>query len=143
VSLIARALEEAGIPTTSVSAARDITAAARPARAAFVDFPHGHTTGRLGNPLVGEQIVRAALDLLTVNEPDTLVDLDLVWADTDDWKNDVFMPVSDDSGSGEAQMVDDRTERHESPQYQSDDDEGSALEAHEGQQCLVCVGIDI
>ena len=142
VSLIARALEEAGIATTSVSAARDITAAARPARAVFVDFPHGHTTGRLGDPSVGDHIVRAALDLLSINQADTLVDLDLVWADTDDWKNEVFMPVSDDSG-GEARMVDGRSERYESPQYQSVADEGAAAESHQGEECLVCVGIDI
>lgn len=141
MSLIARALEEAGIATTSVSAARDITVAARPARAVFVDFPHGHTTGRLGDPSVSDHIVRAALDLLSINEPDTMVDLDLAWADTDDWKDEVFMPISDDGG--EARMIDDRTERHESPQYQSAADEGAAAESHQNEDCLVCVGIDI
>ena len=45
-------------------------------------------------------------------------------------------------GDGPADVVDDRLERRDTPQYQRDTDERAAAEAHEGQTCLVCEGID-
>ena len=141
MGLIARALEAEGIVTTSISAARDITVAGRLPRAVFVDYPHGHTAGRLEDSVAGRTILEAAFGLLSNNHPEQLVDLDLRWAETDVWKDDVFMPQTD--SSGEAGMIDDRTERHESPQYQSESDAGAARESHDGHDCLVCVGIDL
>lgn len=127
--------------TTSLSAARDITAAARPPRAAFVDFPHGHTSGRLEDPTLSEQLVRSAL-ALTSGTDETLVDLPHRWADTDAWKNEVFAPKVTEPGA-EPEMVDDRQERHDSPQYQEAADAEAAEASHAGQDCLVCAGIDI
>jgi len=46
VGLIARVVEESGIPTISVSSARDITELVKPPRSVFVNFPLGHETGR-------------------------------------------------------------------------------------------------
>ena len=46
VGLIARAVEAAGIPTLSMTSAWSITASVNPPRAAFVDYPLGHTTGQ-------------------------------------------------------------------------------------------------
>jgi len=141
VGLIARQLEAAGIPTTSVSAARDITLAVRPPRAAFVDFPFGHTTGHVDHPHLSKAIVESALDLLSVTEGEVVRDLGHRWPDGDAWKDSEFMPEVDES-TGESRMVDDRVERHETPQYQTKADEAAAVISHGDQECLVCAGID-
>ncbi len=141
MSLIARALEEVGIATTSISTSRDITVAARPARSVFVDFPHGHTTGRVGDLSTGETIVRAALDLLTSTTADLVVDLDLQWAADDSWKIGVYESVP--TADGGSTMTDSRVERYDAPQFQAASDVEAAAESHAGQDCLVCIGIDI
>jgi len=43
VGLIARALEEKGIPTVSLSSAYDLTTLVKPPRTFFVNYPLGHT----------------------------------------------------------------------------------------------------
>jgi hypothetical protein len=141
VGLVARALEAAGVVTTSVSAARDITSAARMPRAVFVDFPLGHTTGRVGEPGLSIGIVRAALELVESDDPEQLVDLPHRWDSTDDWKDVVFRPV-DDPETGEERYLDERTERSASHRYQSAADESAAAESHRGLSCAVCAGID-
>lgn len=45
VGLVARGLEDAGIPTVSLTAARDITLAVRPPRAVYVHTPPGWQIG--------------------------------------------------------------------------------------------------
>ena len=50
MGLIARAIEAEGIPTLSVTSARDITRAVWPPRAAYLDYPLGHTSGRPHEP---------------------------------------------------------------------------------------------
>jgi hypothetical protein len=147
VGLIARQLEAAGIATVSLSSARDITAAVGPPRAVFVDFPLGHTAGRVGDPALGRAIVAAAFDRLTVTEPRSIVDLPHRWADTDDWKDAVMRPAApadptDPAGSAAAAMVDDRVERHPTPQYQSPADETAAAATHPDPACPVCRGVD-
>ncbi len=140
MGLIARALEESGMATTCVSAARDITAAARPPRAVFVDFPLGHTTGRPDDPDLSLAIVRSALDLVP-RAAEQLVDLPFHWSDDDDWKNTAYRPAPDPL-TGEVRHLDDRTERVATPSFQTDQDATAAAEAHEGRQCEVCAGID-
>lgn len=140
MGLISRALEAAGIATTSVSSAYDITAAARPARAAYVDFPHGHTVGRLGDPTVADHIVRSALGLLHSEQAETLVDLGLHWDGNDDWKDAVFAVTQRSDGSAETN--DNRVERWDTPQYELDTDADVAAARHDGEDCLVCIGID-
>jgi D-proline reductase (dithiol) PrdB len=88
VGLIARTLEEAGIPTTTVSAARDITAAVKPPRAVFVNFPLGHTTGAPLDAPLQTAIVRAALDrLVEAKEPGVILDLPCVWPADPAWES--------------------------------------------------------
>lgn len=140
MGLIARQLEAAGIPTVSLTSARDITAAANPPRAVFVDYPLGHTSGRVGEPALNRQIVSAALDALELTEPGVIVDLPHVWADTDDWKDGVMQVRT--SLSGETSTEDDRVARHDTPQYQTKDDADAAAASHDGEACLVCAGID-
>jgi len=142
VGLISRALEAAGIATTSVSTCRDITAAARPPRAVFVDFPNGNTTGKVGQPELTRSIITSAFDLLSEAASEVLVDLDHTWAENDSWKDRVFLPEPTGS-SGEMKMLDDRVERFETPQYQTVDDAAAADTSHANKDCLVCIGIDI
>ena len=47
------------MPTLSMTSAWSITAAVWPPRAAFVDHPLGHTTGRAGDPAGQRAIVEA------------------------------------------------------------------------------------
>jgi hypothetical protein len=141
VCLIARQLEAAGIPTVTLTSARDITAAANPARAVFVDYPLGHTAGRVDETDLNRSIVSAAMAQVSqATEPGTIVDLTLRWADTDDWKDSV-MRVST-SSSGKKSTVDDRVARLDTPQYQTAYDAEAAAAAHDGEPCLVCAGID-
>ena len=140
MSLIARQLEDAGIPTVSLTSARDITASANPPRAVFVDYPLGHTSGRVDQPELNRSIVRSALEALHLTEPGQIIDLPHVWADTDDWKDSVMEVRT--SSSGHQSTVDDRVARHDTPQYQTDGDAHAAATSHQGQTCQVCAGID-
>lgn len=69
-------MEEAGIPTLTMTVALDITRQVRPPRAVFVDYPMGNETGRPGNVQEQRRIVRAAFEALPrMTEPGTIVDL--------------------------------------------------------------------
>jgi D-proline reductase (dithiol) PrdB len=144
VGLIARRAEAAGIPTLSLSSARDITAAVHPPRAAFVDWPLGHTSGRPGEAGLNRTLLHAALGAFeTITEPGTIVDLPFPWADDDDWKDRVMRPRPAQPGSAAATAAsDDRVERHATPQFQCDDDAAAAAARHAGADCAVCAGID-
>jgi hypothetical protein len=62
--VLARALEQAGICTTSISLVREHTEKVKPPRALFVPFPFGMALGRPGDPQLQHRVLRAALDLL-------------------------------------------------------------------------------
>ncbi|MDP6692087.1 MAG: hypothetical protein QF384_21520 [Alphaproteobacteria bacterium] len=80
MGLVARVVEEAGIPTVNVSTGRDITALVRPPRSLFVNFPMGNTFGRVGDAAMQTEILRAVLDFaVTATTPGILVDLPQQW----------------------------------------------------------------
>ena len=80
MGLVARVVEEAGIPTVNVSTGRDITALVRPPRSLFVNFPMGNTFGRAGDKAMQVKILRTALDFaVTAETPGQLLDLPLEW----------------------------------------------------------------
>jgi hypothetical protein len=141
VGLISRALEAAGIPTVSLTSAWSITASVNPSRAAFVDHPLGHTSGK---PFDGEgqrRIVSAALRLLAeAPVPGTLVDLGEQWG-SDDWRAD---PMGGGRGRGDsAAGGDSRTPRRDTPQYQTDDDARlAAARLGEDVACAACTVFD-
>lgn len=62
--MLARALEAAGIATTSISMVREHTEKTKPPRALFVPFPFGYALGRPNDPELQHRVLRAALDLL-------------------------------------------------------------------------------
>jgi hypothetical protein len=82
VGLIARAIEEAGIPTTSLSSAYDLTALVKPPRSFFVNYPLGHTAGKPFDRENQMAILKSALGRAgEVTVPGTIMELPLVWDD--------------------------------------------------------------
>jgi D-proline reductase (dithiol) PrdB len=59
--VLARAIEQRGVPTTSITTLLKTTLAVKPPRPSFLDFPLGCTAGRPFNPQVQRQILTAAL----------------------------------------------------------------------------------
>jgi len=132
-----------------MTSAWSITAAVNPPRAAFVDYPLGHTTG-LPHDRPGQRaLLEAALGAFaTIDTPGTIVDLGLDWGD-DAWRAN---PMRGDSrtaprraagGGSSGDRGDSRTERYDTPQYQTDEDRALA-EARHGAEvaCRACVGFD-
>ena len=64
MGLVARAIEEVGIPTVSLSNLRGATRRVKPPRALFTRFPAGQTVGPAGDVVTQQAVVRAALELL-------------------------------------------------------------------------------
>jgi hypothetical protein len=62
--VLARALEQAGLSTTSISLVREHSEKVKPPRALFVPFPFGMAFGRPNDPELQHRVLRAALDLL-------------------------------------------------------------------------------
>lgn len=80
MGLVARVVEEAGIPTVCVSTGRDITASVRPPRSYFVNAPMGNPFGEADDALTQTRILRAALALVaSAREPGRIVDDPLQW----------------------------------------------------------------
>jgi D-proline reductase (dithiol) PrdB len=80
VGLIARAIEEAGIPTVSMSSALDLTTLVKPPRTYFVNYPLGHTTGKPFDRQNQLEIIRTALSgAKNIGEPGTIIELPYQW----------------------------------------------------------------
>ena len=80
MGLVARVVEQLGIPTVNVSTGRDITALVRPPRSLFINVPMGNTFGRPGDADGQLDILRKALNFaVTADEPGILVDLPVAW----------------------------------------------------------------
>ncbi len=58
-------IEKAGTPTVSISLLREVTERVRPPRVLVVDCPLGYPLGAPNDPALQEQIVMAALELLS------------------------------------------------------------------------------
>ncbi len=110
-----------------MTSARSITASANPPRAAFTDFPLGHTCGPPNRPRLQRRIMRDALTLFnTIDRPGAIVDLDYRWET--EWKNEA------------RSAADYRTPRYDTPQYQDREDEVAAKQNHGASiACGVCV----
>jgi hypothetical protein len=105
VGLIARELEAAGIATLCMTSALDITRAVNPPRAAFLDYPLGHTTGKPYDPELQRAIMRGALAAFeSLTTPGSVKILPFVWSEDETWKLEAF--AGDDT----------RTQRLDTPQ---------------------------
>lgn len=110
-----------------MTSAWSITASANPPRAAFTDFPLGHTSGRPDRPDEQVDLIRDTLACFaSIDDPGTIVPLDYEWGE--EWKD------------GARALQDHRTERRATPQYQTADDRAAAV-ARFGQTlaCEVCL----
>lgn len=78
--VLARVIEAAGIPTVTVTMMPVLAEKYRSSRILGVEFPFGHSFGSVGDAPTQTAILEAALDVLaSATEPETRVDLDLVW----------------------------------------------------------------
>ena len=88
MSLVARHLEENGIPTVVIGSARDIVEQCGVARFLFSDFPLGNPCGKPFDATMQRTAVGYALDLLeTATLPRTTVQTPFVWSDDASWKD--------------------------------------------------------
>ncbi len=93
MSLISRYIEEHGIPTVVIGAARDIVEHCGVARFLFVDFPLGSPCGEPWDLDQQRDIFRQALDLLeNAPGPMTTREAGYSWGNGEDWKRLVFTP---------------------------------------------------
>ncbi|MBW2282213.1 MAG: hypothetical protein JRG76_14750 [Deltaproteobacteria bacterium] len=88
MSLVARHLETAGIPTVVVGSARDIVEECGVARFLFSDFPLGNPCGKPWDAEMQRQVVGLSLDVLeSATLPRTTVQTPFVWSDDTAWKD--------------------------------------------------------
>jgi hypothetical protein len=116
--LIARHLEGHGIPTLCLGSAHDILSSGRPPRAAFVDYPLGHSSGKPFDDADQSAIVRGVLaGLAAASEPGALRVLPQLWDAGEEWKEE----------AGRTRGADTRRPRDETPQFQFPADREAAI----------------
>lgn len=121
-----------------MTSAWSITRSANPPRAAYLDFPLGHTTGKPRQPELNRDIIRAALQVFeTATRPGEIVSLPFEWAEDDAWKDGVMRPRAPGAGHGDS-----RVERLAQPQYQTETDKDLAERALASGGCPTCVWIE-
>ncbi len=80
VGLIARGIEEGGIPTVYLGSCRDMMALLRAPRSVFLDFPLGRECGRPNATKEQLSILKEALQVLvTAKVPGEIFDLPYAW----------------------------------------------------------------
>jgi len=91
ISLVARYLEENGIPTVVMAVARDIVESAGVARFLFVDFPLGNPTGEPYETAQQLDLLKMAVNMLeTAEGPRTTIQAPYVWSKGSEWKDLIF-----------------------------------------------------
>ena len=91
MSLVARYLEENGLPTVVMGTARDIVEHCGVARFLFADFPLGNPCGVPFDAAMQREIVGIAIDLLAeAQAPRTTVVAPIRWPEGDRWKELIF-----------------------------------------------------
>ncbi|NOX29019.1 MAG: hypothetical protein GXP35_03050 [Actinobacteria bacterium] len=80
MGLVARVIEESGIPTMLVSTGLDLTRLVKPPRSLFVNFPMGNPFGPPGSADYQRRILTVALELTsTMNTPGDITELRDAW----------------------------------------------------------------
>lgn len=80
MGLVARVVEEAGIPTVVVSTGRDLTELVLPPRSLFVNAPMGNPFGRAGDAAQQRRILDRALALFhRIDQAGRIVDDPEIW----------------------------------------------------------------
>ncbi|UYN97614.1 MAG: hypothetical protein KIT25_12045 [Enhydrobacter sp.] len=87
MSLVARHLEENGLPTVVIGSARDIVEHCGVPRFVFTDFPLGNPCGHPWRRDMQTEIVRLAAGLLErATAPRTTVEAPFAWKDDPGWR---------------------------------------------------------
>ncbi len=107
MSLVARHLEAAGIPTIVVGSGRDIVEQCGVARFLFVDYPLGNPCGKPNDVEDQRRIITLALDVLEgALAARTTVQAPVVWSDDNRWRDDYMAVTAENaaelSAAGEA-----------------------------------------
>jgi hypothetical protein len=80
VPVLARRIEDAGIPTVVVTMMPDVAAGLGTPRVVGVEFPFGHSFGMPGDRRMQRTVLKTALAVLAgANAPGTRVDVDVEW----------------------------------------------------------------
>ena len=107
VSLVARHLEENGIPTVVLGSARDIVEECGVPRFVFTDFPLGNPCGKPWEPEMQRSIVGTALDLLEKAwMPRTTVQTPFNWG-SEEWRAG-YLRVGEDNREALARAGEER-----------------------------------
>jgi len=110
VSLVARHLEEAGIPTVVIGSGRDIVEQCGVPRFLFMDFPLGNPVGRPDDPQMQTECLGMAFDLFeSASLPRTTVQTPFVWGRDQGWR-DRYMRVDDSNREALARLGEQRRE---------------------------------
>lgn len=109
--LIARHFEAAGLPTLILGSALDILQAGQPPRAKFLNYPLGFESGRFQDKQNQLDVVRAALKGFDAMNSPGIEPLPFEWLEG--WQ------LVDEREKGKLDL---RSERHASPQYQTEED---------------------
>lgn len=106
-----------------MTSALDITQAVNPPRAAFLDYPLGHTTGKPHQPALQREILLAALaGFSDLSAPGAVKMLAFKWSDDWSWQETA------------QRGPDDRRPRYDTPQYQYEEDRARAAAHASGAQ---------
>jgi hypothetical protein len=82
VGLIQRKIEARGIPTVSVTVAKDVTTAVKVPRAVFVPWPMGHHFGVPFHTEIQRKVILTALQAVqTIEQSGTIIELAIPWAE--------------------------------------------------------------
>jgi len=107
VSLVARHLEENGVPTVVMGSARDVVEECGVARFVFTDFPLGNPCGKPWDAKMQRSIVGMGLDMLErAWMARTTVQTPFTWGN-DEWR-DTFMRVDDSNREALARAGEER-----------------------------------
>lgn len=82
MGLIQRAIEAKGIPTVSVTVARDVSEMVKVPRAVFLPWPMGHHFGVPFHSALQRRVIMESLQVLqTAETSGTIITLPIKWAD--------------------------------------------------------------
>ena len=100
MSLVARHLEENGIPTVMMGCARDIVEQCGVPRFVFSDFPLGNPCGRPFDRQMQKSIIDLALDVLeSAVAPRTTVQTPFIWSSDNAWRDRYLKPEAQQAHS--------------------------------------------
>jgi len=114
VSLVARHLEEHGMPTVIIGSAKDIVEHCGVPRFLFVDFPLGNPCGKPWDRPMQRRIVSHGLELFNSATAPTTILSDECW-DDDEWKQR-YMEITDANREALAQKGADLRRRRQQRQ---------------------------